>query len=127
RQAAFVSAGVNHVIYRSAADRHLHELFWWWAGPNPPASRDLTPNGPVSAGDPAALVASDGNNNAIYRSADGHLQKLSWKGSDPVVLQDLTALTNSPTAASNTAAYSVAADGKQHVIYRSANGHLHEL
>jgi hypothetical protein len=125
RSAAFVSKdGVNHVIYRSF-DGHLQELRW--SGPNAPIQGDLIPHGPAAAGDPTVFVATDGSDNVIYRDTNGHLQNLFRKGSAAVGQGDLTFLTNSLPAQSNASAYPVTADGRQHVIYRSADGHLHEL
>jgi len=50
---------------------------------------------------------------------------LSWT-TGVVTHDDLTAQSGAPLATFNPAAY-VAPDGSQHVIYRSADGHLHDL
>jgi hypothetical protein len=86
--------------------------------------------------DPAGyFVPLDGTHHVIYDSSDGHLHELSWT-TGAVTHRDLTSLARAPLIqdglsqgfTKRISAYFVAADGTQHVIYRSdIDNHLHEL
>src|SRR5439155_24986945 len=63
----------------------------------------------------------------IYRSGDGRLHELWWVGPGSVGQDDITPPEVASPAESNPSAYFVALDGTNHVIYRSQDGHIHEL
>ena len=124
---AFVNAnGDNIVVYRSS-DGHIRSVYWL---DGPSGLDDLSgfAGTPPAAGDPVAYyTAHDDTHQVVYRGGDGHLYELYWPGVAPVVGWDLTAPSGAPAAAGNPAAYySVGADTK-HIIYRSADGRLHEI
>jgi hypothetical protein len=118
--------GYQNVVYRGI-DGHLHGLYW---STGAVGHDDLTLEAlaPLPTGNPAAyFLAADGTQHAVYRSNDGHLHELWWT-TGAVSRTDLTALASAPLAAGDPSAYLVAAEGcSEHVIYRSSDGHLHEL
>ena len=118
--------GFHTVVYRGV-DSHLHGLYW---STGPVGHDDLTLEAvaPQPTGNPAAyFLATDNTQHVIYRSDDGHLHELWWT-LGAVTRTDLTALASAPPAAGDPSAYRVEAEGcSQHVIYRSNDGHIHEL
>jgi hypothetical protein len=108
----------RHVIYRSA-DNHLHDLEWNGAWDH----HDLTAytGAPVAAGDACSYGDPD-SSSAIYRGANGHVLQLFWYGKWQ--WGDLTTLTSAPVTAGKPSCIS---DGFDHVFYRTADGHLHDL
>ena len=63
----------------------------------------------------------------VYRAQNGHLWELYWAGAAPVAGRDLTWLSGAPAATGNPVAYYSAGTNTKHVIYRSADGRLHEI
>ena len=123
----FDAQGTQHVMYRSG-DGHVHEL--WWDATNGWGSGDLTAvtGAPAAAGDPAAYVFdAEGSQHVIYRAGNGHLYELWWTATQGWNQGDLTAAAGSPPAAGDPGAYAFRAEGTQHVVYRTADGHLHEM
>jgi hypothetical protein len=101
-------AEVRALIDRLSADR---------LAPLPPAARN--PGGYVRAG--------GGVSSVVYRGASGEIRELSL-GSSNWALADLTRATGSPPmeALTKPSPY-VGSDGINAVVYRSADGHIHEL
>jgi hypothetical protein len=123
----FEAQGTQHVMYRSG-DGHVHEL--WWDATNGWGSGDLTAvtGAPTAAGDPAGYVFdAEGSQHVIYRAGNGHLYELWWTAALGWNQGDLTAAAGSPPAAGDPGAYEFRAEGTQHVVYRTADGHLHEM
>jgi hypothetical protein len=123
----FDAQGTQHVMYRSG-NGHVHEL--WWDATNGWGSGDLTAvtGAPTAAGDPAAYVFDpEGSQHVIYRAGNGHLYELWWTAAQGWNQGDLTAAAGSPPAAGDPGAYEFRAEGTQHVVYRTADGHLHEM
>jgi hypothetical protein len=119
---------MHQVVYRGVTG-YLYEL--WWVGITPVASWNVSVNAPRAAGDPAVYYdASTNTKHVIYRGDDGHLHELWWvPGSWPPLHRNLTTNLSAqvlPTSG-QLAAYVVAAEGTHHVLYRSDDGHLHEL
>ena len=118
--------GRNHVAYR-ATDGHVRGLYW---NAGSEGHEDLsgfagTPN---AAGNPVAYYLPRHDMNQItYRGVDGHLWELYCVGEAPVTAWNLTVTAGAPPAASDPAVYYNAASDTKHVIYRAANGHLHEI
>jgi hypothetical protein len=95
----------------------------------------------TSAGDGAPLVTNDtvglashvfdaeGTQHVFYRSVDNHIIELWWRGADAAHPGDLMRATGgkAPLAASDPASHVFAAEGTQHVFYRTADGHIIEL
>jgi hypothetical protein len=126
---AFVNGnGDNIVIYRSG-DGHIRSLYW---ATGAVAHEDLSgfASTPPAVGDPFAYyTAHDDTHQIVYLGNDGHLWELYWPGVAPIVGWDLTAPSGAPAAAGTPApaAYYSAGTNTKHVLYRSANGRLHEI
>jgi len=64
----------------------------------------------------------------VYRADDGNLYELWWVGNTPVSGWSVTgAAPGAPRAASDPAAYYSPGNNTKHIIYRSADNHLHGL
>ena len=120
--------GQNIVAYRGT-DRHIHILYWA-TGAAGVGHNNLTGfvGAPKAAGDPVAYYMPHADVHQLtYRGLDGHLHELWWLGTNPVSHWDLSSKSGAPPATGDPAAYYSAATNTKHVIYRSADGHLHEI
>ncbi|HYO84776.1 MAG TPA: hypothetical protein VES20_25465 [Bryobacteraceae bacterium] len=118
--------GVNIVVYRST-DGHIRSLYW---SNGPIGVDDLSgvAGTPVAAGDPVAYYTPhDDAHQVVYRAADGHIWELYWNGVAPVAGWDLTAQADAAPATGNLAVYYSAGTNTKHVLYRSADGRVHEI
>jgi hypothetical protein len=70
---------------------------------------------------------AEGSQHVIYRAGNGRLYELWWTAAQGWNQGDLTAAAGSPHAAGDPGAYAFRAEGTQHVVYRTADGHLHEM
>lgn len=124
---AFVNAaGVNIVVYRGVNSRIFG--LYWAEGPSGLDDLSGVAGTPPAAGDPFAYyTAHDDTHQIVYLGNDGHLWELYWPGVAPVVGWDLTAPSGAPAAAGAPVAYYSAGTNTKHVIYRSADGRLHEI
>jgi hypothetical protein len=124
---AFVNAaGVNIVVYRSVQGDILS--VYWADGPSGLDNLSGVAGTPPAAGDPAAYyTAHNDTHQVVYLGEDGHLYELYWAGVEPVVGWDLTAPSGGPAAVGTPAAYYSAGTNTKHVIYRDADGRLHEI
>jgi hypothetical protein len=121
----------QHIVYRST-DGDIVEL-----NHTPKGERvgwhmsNLTAGtkAPRSAGNPCVFVF-DKALHTVYRSTDGDVIELSFKPGDSREWKayNLTATTKAPKAASDVCGYELTyGRNTQHVIYRGADGHIHEL
>ena len=118
--------GENIVAYRGT-DGHIHVLYWT-TGAVGHDNLSSVAGSPKAAGDPVAYYTDHNDTHQVtYRGQNGHIYELSWAGVNVVQYRDLTAEAGAPLAASDPAAYYVAANNTKHVIYRSADNHLREL
>lgn len=119
--------GYRHVIYR-ADDGHLHELYW--TGGNALGNGDLTTKAgaPHCAGSLIAYQKPNGENVVIYRGTDQHVHGLYWTTGD-VRHDDLSGFARAPLMAETTdlSAYYTSHTDTHQIVYRSEDGHLHEL
>lgn len=124
---AFVDAdGVNIVVFRGS-DGHIRDLYW---SSGPVQHEDLSgfAGTPQAAGDPFGyFTPHDNTHQVVYPAVDGHVYELYWQGAAPVTGWDLSAPSGAPAPAGNLAAYYSAGTHTKHVMYRSANGDLHEI
>jgi hypothetical protein len=124
---AFVGGGsTNIVIYRSG-DGHIRSLYWTTGAV---AHEDLSgyAGTPPAKGDPVAYyTAHNDTHQIVYVGDDWHVWELYWQGVAPVAGWNIMANLNAPLPASGLAAYYNAGTNTKHVIYRSADGGLHEL
>lgn len=117
----------EHVVAYRAADAHIHTLYWTLG---PVGHDDLSGfvGSPTAAGDPVAYYTKrDDTHHVTYRSHDGHLHEIWWAGNNPASHWDLTLTAGAPPAASDPVAYYSEGTFTRHVIYRSADGHVHDL
>jgi hypothetical protein len=115
------------VTYRGQ-NGHIYEL--WWVGADVVRFRDLTAEAgaPVAASDPAAYyVPANNTTHVIYRSADNHLRELWWIVGTNAVGVDVTGAALAPTAVDKPAAFFFVGAGTQHVVFRGADDHIHEI
>ena len=118
----------HHVVYR-ADNGHIYELAWFNVAPV--VGRDLT----ALSGAPAATGEISGGYNAtdktqhvIYRGGDGSLHELWYfLGSGEVGHSALSAAYGGPPATDRPVYFSTVRAPNQHVAYRAADGHIHEL
>ena len=119
--------GTRHVFFRDAAGK----VFELTSDGQSWRHRDLSSSAPgsvVAASNLAAVTyETSGARYVVYRGKEGHVHELScdaggWHAAD------LTAIvTGSPVAVGDPALYVFDGQGTRHVIYRSADGHVHEL
>lgn len=124
------TTGENNVIYR-ATDRHIHRLAWITGTPHAENLSSVA-GAPSAAGDPAGYYTRfDDVHQIVYRGEFGQLHELWWQGENRVSYWNLTAAASAPAAARGSdgdpVTYYSAGTNTKHVIYRSEDGHLHEL
>jgi hypothetical protein len=72
-------------------------------------------------------VDSDGTNHVFY-NYQGYIHELRWaEGAVGANHENLTAFSGAPLATSDPSAYYAAANKMHHVIYLTADGHVHEI
>jgi hypothetical protein len=113
-------------VYRGV-DGHLHGLYW---GLGAVGHDDLTllSGAPAPTGNATAYVTSAGVQTVVYRGTDGHIHALYWT-TGAVSHDDLSenGVSGAPLPIGDVEAYFNAQDSSNHVVYRTSNGHLHEL
>lgn len=118
----------HHFVYR-AGNGHLYELSC--VGVAPISGRDLTKlsGAPTAVGKVSGgFNAADNTQHVIYRAGDGSLHELWYfLGSGDVGHSALTAAYGGPPAVDTPVYFSTARAPNQHVAYRAADGHIHEL
>ena len=126
--APYVNSVTNEsvVAYRGT-DNHIHTLYWTTGGVG---HDDLSgyARAPNAAGKPTAYYrANDDSHQIVYRGSDQQLYELWWNGAAPVQYWNLSAAAGAPPAASDPASYYSAATNTKHVVYLTADGHVHEI
>jgi hypothetical protein len=119
----------QHIVYRGT-DNQIHEL-WQRRGKKWEHGGALSQilGAPACAGDPLCYVwDKDETQHILYVGADGHVHEL-WqrRGKKWAYGNALTQMAGAPPAVGQPAAYVWEGDGTQHVIYRGADGQIHEL
>ncbi|WP_285689806.1 hypothetical protein [Actinoplanes sp. NBRC 103695] len=69
----------------------------------------------------------DQTQHVVYNGADSHVHELWFHHGDGWNHIDLTATTSSPLSVGGLAGYTWDVDDTQHIVYVSADGHIHEL
>jgi hypothetical protein len=116
----------QYVFYRGT-DGHVHVLYWGFGGV---VHRNLSAeaSAPTAAGDPVAFYTTSGQHNVVYRGTDGRLHDLWWTtGALPGHDNLSAAVGGAPLPVGDPTAFFDPQDQSSHVIYRTSNGHLHEL
>jgi hypothetical protein len=119
--------GVYNIAYRDTSG-HLHEL---WRAASDTGTTNLTDNAsaPTATGQPFAYVDTYRNTEILlYRDSGGTVRSLYWSlgavGHDNL---SGTAIGAPGASGGDPVGYYDAATDMHHVIYRTSNGHLHEL
>jgi hypothetical protein len=124
---SFEAQRTQHVVYRSS-DNHIYELWWdaaqgWGHGDLTAATQSVP-----AAGDPFGYLFDDeGTQHVVYRDAVGDIHELWWDAANGWSTGDLTAVSEGPRATGDPVGFAYRAQRSQHVFYRSADGHVHEL
>jgi predicted NUDIX family NTP pyrophosphohydrolase len=127
---AFEAQRSKQVVYRTA-DGHIHELSVVLGGSSNWSHADLSG---IAGGPPAALeyigfaFEAQRSKQVVYRTADGHIHELSVVlGGSSWSYADLSGIAGGPPAESLEAAFAFEAQRSKQVVYRTADGHIHEL
>jgi hypothetical protein len=125
--AAFVNgAGVNIVAYRSEHGEILS--LYWSVGEIRVESLSNVAGTPTASGDPVGYyIESTDTHQVVYVAEGGDLFEISWKGDLAAIGWNLSQAAGAPPASGTPAAYFSLASNTKHVVYRSADGRLHEL
>ncbi len=117
----------NHVVYRSSNGQLID--IYYMRQPNWRHTNHSVKNGaPSVTGKPSAFVYDVNNSqNVVFRGQDGHIQSLVFIRGEGWTNSNLTALTGAPPAGGDLSPYTYQAFNTRHVIYRSHDGHLHQL
>jgi hypothetical protein len=118
----------EHIVAYRGTDKHIHTIYWTGAGA--PGHDNLSgfAQAPQAVGDPFGYyIARYDSHQVLYRSSDGHIHELFWIGASPVTHSDLTVKVGAPPAASDPVGYYSPGLNTKHVIYRSQDGHLHDI
>jgi hypothetical protein len=75
----------------------------------------------------ASIFDAQGTQHVVYRDTQDHVVELWWDGTTGWHASDLTIASGAPVAAGDPMAYVFDAEGTQHVVFRSADGHIREL
>jgi hypothetical protein len=123
----FETQRTQHVIYYSAPDNHVREL-WWDA--NGRHSSDLTAvtGAPAASGGTLAgfVFNSQSSEHVLSVGVDRHVYEMYWDKTWH--LTDLTAATGAPAAAGVAlAAYVSETQGTEHVLYLGYDRNLYEM
>ena len=124
---AFETQHTQHVMYISAPDNHIREL--WFDGTGWHISDLTATTGAVAAAAGGSLAAypfeKQRTQHVIYAGSDGRLHEL-WCDRTIWRTSDLTATTGAPSAQA-LAGYAVEVQGSQHVVYSGVDHRLYEL
>jgi hypothetical protein len=126
---AWESDGTQHLLYLGA-DNQVHEI-WYRKGKNWSYGNALSQ---MAGAPPAASVPfgyaweSDDTQHVIYRGGDNQVHEL-WqrKGKKWEYGGALSLKTGGSPAQGNVAGFAWEHDRSQHVLYRGADGYIHEL
>lgn len=117
------ASGDQNIVYRGT-DGHLHEL--WRAGDRS-GGGDLSASAgaPPAMTSPTAFLGADGVTQYVTYAGAASLHLLAWTTGAPTSY-DITGLVGTP-ADIVPAGYAVPSLGRNEVIVRDTNGHLHEI
>ena len=118
--------GFHHVVYRTA-DGHLHEL--WWQGQGGVGHGDLTAQAQAvpAAGDPWPYYDPVRSTNIVaFRGTDRHIRSLYWAPRRGRAGRSV-GLRRDAAGGGRSVRLVHPRRGYPPLVYRAANGHLHEL
>jgi len=123
----FEAQRTQHVIYYSAPDNHVREL-WWDANGRHANDLSATTQAPAASGGTLAAFVFDtqGSEHVLYVGSDRHVYEMFWDKTWQ--LADLTAATRAPAACGVAlAGYVSQMQGSEHVLYLGYDHHLYEM
>jgi len=133
---AWEKDNTQHIVYLGA-DSHIHEI-WYRKGLldnkwNYGGSLSEKTGAPQADSNPNGYVwEKDNSQHIIYRGTDNQIHEI-WQRQNMLKTGEweyggsLTQRANAPAGIGNPYAYAWEKDKSQHVIYRSADGDVHEL
>ena len=124
------SGGGSNIIAYRGVNKEIHTIYWSGDNATGHDSLSAVAGMPHAAGDPVAYhyAGPEGEVHQVtYRAIDGQLIELWWVGAAVVQGWSLTGQSGAPPSASEPAAYYNPESKKKHVLYTSADGHVHEL
>ena len=126
----FEAQGTQHVVYFSWPDDHVHELWSDRTGWHHTDMAAVLAAPPADQGGHPAAYLFGGGQHVIYCGQDRHMHEL-WSDAGGWHLGDVSAAAGAESSIGGFfTAYAFAAQGTQHVIYKSApleDIHLREL
>jgi len=132
---AWEGDGTQHVVYKGA-DNQIHELWFKKGGRNPKwtygGALSTIAGAPPAAGDPHGFSwEGDGTQHVVYKGADNEIHELWFKagGNNPKWQYGgaISQKAGAPAAAGDPYGFTWEDDHTMHVIYRGAEGNVHEL
>jgi hypothetical protein len=118
---------VPRVVYRGD-DGHVHEISLNRAGVWSTGDLSALLGAPDAVGDPSEYVTPlDRTARVVFRGADGHIHEISLAPGAGWSYGDLTAHSGAPDAAGNPWGYVSLRDETPRVVFRRADGHIHEI
>jgi hypothetical protein len=124
---AFVGSGGFNIVPYRASDGRILSVFW----KDGPSGLDDLPGvagTPKAAGDPVAYhTPHDDGHEVFYAGQDGQVYELAWFGVAQVFGWSPTAAAGAPSPSGRVSAYYSAGTNRKHVVYRSADGRLHDI
>ena len=84
---------------------------------------------PQPAGDPIAYLTPDAQHTVVFSGVDGKLYEVKFGDGFglPTILRLSALAPAAPLPVGDPHAYFDPNDGNDHILYRTSNGHLHEL
>ena len=123
----FNSAAQTLIVPYRGTDDHVHSLFWSTGAVGHENLSDFA-RAPKAAGDPVGYYTPHNDAHQVtYRGIDGHIHELWWHGEQAARHTDLTVLARGLPSVSDPAVYCNVGTNTKHAVYRTADGHLHEL
>jgi hypothetical protein len=127
----FINAqGVQHVFYRTTSG-DLEHLSWGTGAVTPEnlSARVAMFGIPLPAGDPVAYLTPDAKHTVVFRGVDSKLYEVKFGDGFglPTILRLSDLAPAAPLPVGDPHAYFDPNDGNDHILYRTSNGHLHEL
>jgi hypothetical protein len=124
----FHAESTQHVVYQGQ-DLHIHELWWrddgtgWHQG-----DLSVAAGAPLADGEPFGyMFDQQGTQHVVYLGKDTHIHELWWNSAAGWHHNDLSHAAGAPPAGDDPTGYVFRDQSTQHVNYRGADGHIHEL
>jgi len=122
---AYVFSGSESVIYRGA-DNHVHQLYASNQGHWSHLDLTTITGAPLAVGNPFGYT--NGTQIVVYRGSDNNIYQLYTHNNNTQWTQaNLSSLAAAPAAGGDPMALPFGPNGKQLVVYKDQDGHIHQL